>query len=396
MKPKKIITIQYSVLAILSFIVFFLPFIKYELSIPALHQTLDVISFNGIRLLSAFFADPAEYIKIDELLPLFYDLKKYFCILAVFALCVPILLLVASGILHLFHLRKEKMPWWQVAFPLLSILSMGGGWYGVSRALQGVINDFVEEMSGQIAGTGEGLSAVYMDVSSFYEDTINDILQNTVEIRISGSVGYYILLIVILILLAEDIILPKLWKEKTEKRIIPVSGGGKADLPENIVPDAVYKEEVLKSGKENTEKPERIIQTWSDSTVFEKEPGWAALNRPRNGMIDDPTQRTGQRKGRLIGLRGEYAGAEIVMMNGEKIVLGRSREKCNLILSNPKVSRKHCEIYYDAVEDKYVIVNCSLNGTFLSGGQLLEQGKRYHLPHGTIFRVDKEDEFRLL
>ena len=75
MKPKKIITIQYSVLAILSFIVFFLPFIKYELSIPALHQTLDVISFNGIRLLSAFFADPAEYIKIDELLPLFYDLK---------------------------------------------------------------------------------------------------------------------------------------------------------------------------------------------------------------------------------------------------------------------------------------------------------------------------------
>lgn len=218
-----------------------------------MHQTLDVISFNGIRLLSAFFADPAEYIKIDELLPLFYDLKKYFCILAVFALCVPILLLVASGILHLFHLRKEKMPWWQVAFPLLSILSMGGGWYGVSRALQGVINDFVEEMSGQIAGTGEGLSVVYMDVSSFYEDTINDILQNTVEIRISGSVGYYILLIVILILLAEDIILPKLWKEKTEKRIIPVSGGGKADLPENIVPDAVYKEEVLKSGKENTE-----------------------------------------------------------------------------------------------------------------------------------------------
>ena len=85
MKPKKIITIQYSVLAILSFIVFFLPFIKYELSIPALHQTLDVISFNGIRLLSAFFADPAEYIKIDELLPLFYDLKKYFS--GVCALC---------------------------------------------------------------------------------------------------------------------------------------------------------------------------------------------------------------------------------------------------------------------------------------------------------------------
>ena len=47
-------------------------------------------------------------------------------------------------------------------------------------------------------------------------------------------------------------------------------------------------------------------------------------------------------------------------------------------------------------EDKYSIVNYSSNGTYLNGGQLLEREKVYHLPHGTTFRVTKEDEFKVL
>ena len=53
-------------------------------------------------------------------------------------------------------------------------------------------------------------------------------------------------------------------------------------------------------------------------------------------------------------------------------------------------------IAYDAKEDKYSIVNYSSNGTYLNGGQLLEREKVYHLPHGTTFRVTKEDEFKVL
>lgn len=399
MKQKKIITIQYIALAFLSLIVFFLPFCKYEISIPALNETVTKMNINGLNFVATFFEEPTKYATVDELLPLFYALKKYFCILAVFTLFVPLLLLIASGVLHILHMRKEKMPAWQVAFPLLSIISMAGGWFGVGRALQSAVNDFMKDMAGQVlAGTGGGMFASRMDVSSFYGDIMNDMLENTVQLKLSGSVGYYLLLIVALILLIEDIILPRLWKERYVEKIISVPGGGQAGLPENMVPDGVYKEDISQKRGEGSvgTKPERVIETWSDSTILERQPQAAPSHRPNHGYGEDPTQRTGQRKGLLIGIRGEYAGAEVQMLNGEKIVIGRSREKANLILNNPKVSRKHCEVSYDAVEDKYVMVNCSLNGTFLSGGQLLEQGKRYHLPHGTIFRVNKEDEFKLL
>lgn len=355
------------------------------------------MTFSGINLLSAAFGNSMEYTVIDELLPLFSDLKKYFCILTVFTLFVPILLLIISGLLHLFYMKKGKMPWWQLLFPLFSIISMGGGWYSVSHLMQGVVDNFIKDMSKMfLAGIGQQQFATHMDVSSFYGDLASDLMGNSIEFKLSGSVGYYLLLAVALILLIEDIILPRLWKEKIRERFILLSGNEKPELPNNIVPDAVYRKENSVKRNVSTGKSERVIQTWSNSAAFEKNPEEASLNHLRNVTVDDPTQRTGQRKGRLIGLRGEYAGAEIVMLNGEKMVLGRSREKCNLILSNPKVSRKHCEVYYDVAEDKYVMVNCSLNGTYLSGGQMLEHGKRYFLPHGTIFRVDKENEFRLL
>lgn len=397
MKQKKMITIQYIALAFLSLIVFFLPVFKLEVSVPALNETVTKMNISGLNFIATFFEKPTDFVTVDEFLPFFYDLKKYSCFLAVFALFLPLLLLVASGILHLLHMRKGKMPVWQVAFPLLTIVSMLGGWFGVRNALQNALNDFVKDIAGQtLAAADAGVFASHMDVSSYFGDFMGDLLGNSVEIKLSGTVGYYILLIVALVLLIEDIILPRLWKEKYVEKIISVPGGGQADLPEKMVPDGVYKEDIQEKESNIGTKPERVIQTWSDSTVFERQPQAAPSHRPNNGYSEDPTQRTGQRKGRLIGIRGEYAGAELQMLNGEKIVIGRSREKANLILSNPKVSRKHCEVSYDAVEDKYVMVNCSLNGTFLSGGQLLEQGKRYHLPHGTIFRVNKEDEFKLL
>ena len=112
-------------------------------------------------------------------------------------------------------------------------------------------------------------------------------------------------------------------------------------------------------------------------------------------MTGEVTQKSQVPSGMIIGIRGEYNGAQIQIFNGEKIYIGRSSES-NLVLSNKKASRKHCSIAYDAKEDKYSIVNYSSNGTYLNGGQLLEREKVYHLPHGTTFRVTKEDEFKVL
>ena len=75
-------------------------------------------------------------------------------------------------------------------------------------------------------------------------------------------------------------------------------------------------------------------------------------------MTGEVTQKSQVPSGMIIGIRGEYNGAQIQIFNGEKIYIGRSSES-NLVLSNKKASRKHCSIAYDAKEDKYSIVNYS-------------------------------------
>ena len=112
-------------------------------------------------------------------------------------------------------------------------------------------------------------------------------------------------------------------------------------------------------------------------------------------MTEEVTQKSQVTASMIISVRGVYEEAENQIFKGEKIYIGRSSES-NLVLSNKKASRKHCSIAYDAKEDKYSIVNYSSNGTYLNGGQLLEREKVYHLPHGTTFRVTKEDEFKVL
>ena len=64
-------------------------------------------------------------------------------------------------------------------------------------------------------------------------------------------------------------------------------------------------------------------------------------------MTGEVTQKSQVPSGMIIGIRGEYNGAQIQIFNGEKIYIGRSSES-NLVLSNKKASRKHCSIAYDA------------------------------------------------
>ena len=175
--------------------------------------------------------------------------------------------------------------------------------------------------------------------------------------------------------------------------------------PDPFVEDAIYAQK-RQGSSVSVQTPKRPITTWSDSDAFKnpiytKTPGGAGpqpSNTPKKRtttMTGEVTQKSQVPSGLIIGIRGEYNGAQIQIFNGEKIYIGRSSES-NLVLSNKKASRKHCSIAYDAKEDKYSIVNYSSNGTYLNGGQLLEREKVYHLPHGTTFRVTKEDEFKVL
>ena len=61
----------------------------------------------------------------------------------------------------------------------------------------------------------------------------------------------------------------------------------------------------------------------------------------------------------ILCVSGEYESARFPLKPGETILIGRDQNICNIVLTNPRVSRKHCSISYDAPSDTYTIINYS-------------------------------------
>lgn len=99
-------------------------------------------------------------------------------------------------------------------------------------------------------------------------------------------------------------------------------------------------------------------------------------------------------KGQLKGVSGIYAGQIIPMEDGEKIVLGRSAQYCNLIVEGSKVSRKHCSIVFHKEKGTYTLEDFSSNGTFRGDGT--KYGKTEELTVNSVFYLgNKENGFQL-
>ena len=59
----------------------------------------------------------------------------------------------------------------------------------------------------------------------------------------------------------------------------------------------------------------------------------------RKGMIP--------KSGCLYGMEGEYSSSELVMNDGDEVILGRDPKCATLVFSYPKISRRHCGIRYN-------------------------------------------------
>ncbi|MDE6851535.1 MAG: FHA domain-containing protein [Lachnospiraceae bacterium] len=110
-----------------------------------------------------------------------------------------------------------------------------------------------------------------------------------------------------------------------------------------------------------------------------------------------PPYIAGTSRGVLVGLSGLYAGAEITVADGETIRLGRSNNNDLVFENQPKVSRNHCQIQWDAERKKYSIRDYSSNGSFANGSEeCLPQNIDISLEPGTIIAVgDQSNQFRL-
>lgn len=93
---------------------------------------------------------------------------------------------------------------------------------------------------------------------------------------------------------------------------------------------------------------------------------------------------------------GMYQGSSIPLSHMQTVSIGRDAARCNLVVDEKAVSRKHCTITYNAVKDRYLLQDTSSNGTFLEGGRRVPNGSVMELNPGLKFYlVIPENEFRL-
>lgn len=95
--------------------------------------------------------------------------------------------------------------------------------------------------------------------------------------------------------------------------------------------------------------------------------------------------------GAMICIRGDAIGSMVSLQSDRKVVVGRDPSVCNLVISNPKVSRKHLEIMYIGALNKYRVVDCSSNGTFLQNRYRLDRNQEYYLESMTELRFGSDD-----
>lgn len=95
-----------------------------------------------------------------------------------------------------------------------------------------------------------------------------------------------------------------------------------------------------------------------DGTLYPPEDGGTVKIRP---------------KGVLKFISGEYAGAEITLLDGEEIVLGRNSSMSQLVFKSADISRRHCSIRYMANEGYFYITDFSTVGTILNNSVKLEK-----------------------
>ncbi len=99
----------------------------------------------------------------------------------------------------------------------------------------------------------------------------------------------------------------------------------------------------------------------------------------------------------IRAIEGEYAGAVFEMKDGENLIFGTHPKYCHIVIRDPKISRTHCIVSCQSKEKKYLITDCSKNGTFLLNGERLPFGIACAFPAGTIFCIRTSDQmFQLL
>ena len=98
-------------------------------------------------------------------------------------------------------------------------------------------------------------------------------------------------------------------------------------------------------------------------------------------------------KGTISIVSGSCKGFSIPISDGETVVIGKDPTQCAIVIDkkHTAVSRRHCEIGFDSLEEVFLVKDCSANGTFLENGTRLANGIVQRLPRGTMITLAKTE-----
>lgn len=154
-----------------------------------------------------------------------------------------------------------------------------------------------------------------------------------------------------------------------------------------------------KKQKETTEKKQEVIPPQEQEAQKESQ----TAEQPLPAYVPEGTEAVQQpvnpegARGVMVGLSGDYQGAEIPFKNGETLKLGRDASNDLIFVNASRVSRFHCTLTWIAEQQKFQIVDKSSNGSFINGlEECIPQNIAIYLEPGTILDIGNEqNRFRL-
>lgn len=93
------------------------------------------------------------------------------------------------------------------------------------------------------------------------------------------------------------------------------------------------------------------------------------------------------RTGAVIGISGKYIGMIFRINPNQKIYIGRDYRLVDFVLTDNDVSRQHCWIEYDAIQDRYFFCDVSKNGVIINGKRMREKDKIMLLSAGDEIQI---------
>lgn len=140
------------------------------------------------------------------------------------------------------------------------------------------------------------------------------------------------------------------------------------------------------------------VHTEAEEAIPELKEMVQEKKQPEYRVVQESIQpETARKHGTLVGLEGMYKGAEIQLMDGQQLKMGRSNENDLIFSDQVHVSRKHCVLIWHEARQQYSFYDTSSTGTYLNGTEdTVPQNMEVVLEPGcTLALGDETNIFRL-